>query len=344
MTFDFSPDALRATYDSAGNLTGFTGFGDDVPVRGTTSFASGSFAAFLTNDVVDSGAPLTDTNDRVMITAVGAGEDRSLEVVQAVVERRSFPVMPATITIVGPLADFDGGNSTAKKYLGDDCPGGVPGLSVPTVGVIGPASEASAEAGVQKPASYTEGAETGVDTVDDIDATIDPSWKDCGFLLDLARTIRGLADVVGTSTTPLAQLGVPGDPRIVYIDGDYNLPGGYAGAGLLWVTGDLTIHGNTEWYGTIFAVGNGAIDRSGNGNGNIHGGIFVADISGPDRDLQTADDCAGEDGVNGTADDGAAIGSYHVNGAGTSDTQYCTSAISEVQERFPFVIVDFRQR
>jgi hypothetical protein len=60
--------------------------------------------------------------------------------------------------------------------------------------------------------------------------------------------------------------------------------------------------------------------------------------------MWTADDCSGEDGVIGTSDDGAAIGTYSVNGAGTSDTGYCTTAISEVQERFPFVIVDFRQR
>ena len=37
------------------------------------------------------------------------------------------------------LAQFDGGNSNAKNYTGNDC--SIPGLSLPVVGVIGSASE-----------------------------------------------------------------------------------------------------------------------------------------------------------------------------------------------------------
>lgn len=343
-TFDVSADTLKPVYDAAGKVTGFTGYGDDVPVRPMTAFGRGVYAAFLVNDIVDVSAPLTDSNDRVMIIAIGAGSDRSVEIVQGMVERKSFPPLPATITMVGPSADFDGGASAAKEYSGDDCPGGIPGFNVPAIGTFDPGSEASAEVGVRKPGSYSQGAESGVDTVDDVAGAADPLWQDCDFLVDLARQVRSAADLVGNSSTPESALGVPGSPLIVYIEGDYTVDAGVNGAGMLFVTGNLEFHGNSNWYGTIFAVGKGTITRSGNGNGDIDGAVLVADVAGPDRTLHTGDDCAGQDGVLGTTDDGAATGTYSVNGAGSSSTEYCSTAIAETQDRFPLSVIGFRQR
>ena len=57
---DFDPDQLRPVFDSNGNVTGFTGYGDDLPLRPMTSIADGVYAAFLTNDPVDGEASLTD--------------------------------------------------------------------------------------------------------------------------------------------------------------------------------------------------------------------------------------------------------------------------------------------
>jgi len=341
---NFDPAALKPVFDSDGNCTGFTGYGDDVPLKAMTTFGGGRYAAFLTNDAVDGRSSLTDSNDRVMITAIGTGPNYSSEEVQAIVERRSFPSMPATITLIGPTANFDGGNSAAKRYIGDDCAGGVPGLAVPVVGVIGSASEATAEAGVQKPDSYTSGGQTGVGTVTNVGSTIDPSWNSCGYLHDLARKVRAAADVVGTTSTPNDSLGAPGAPRIVYIEGDYTVGGGLNGAGLLWVTGTLTFNGNAGWTGTIFTVGKGNFQRSGGGNGVISGANFVANIAGPDGTMWTSDDCSGPDGIPGNADDGAAVATYNNSGGGSGDTRYCSGDISSVQDEFPFVIVDFRQR
>jgi hypothetical protein len=341
---DLDPAALRAVFDAGGEPTGFTGYGDDVPLKSLTPFGEGRYIAFLTNDAIDGRTSLADTNDRVVITAAAAGPRHSQEVVQAIVERSSFPALPATITMIGPAADFDGGNSNAKKYTGNDCAGGVPGLSVPVVGVVGAGSEASAEAGVHKPKTYTQGSETGVDTVDNIAATIDPSWTDCEFLHDLARQVRAAADVVGTSSTPNGDLGTSVAPRIVYIEGDYTVGGGTLGAGLLWVTGTLTFSGNAGWTGTIFTVGTGSFQRSGGGNGAILGANLVANVAGPDGVMWTSDDCAGVDGVTGTPDDGPAVSTYDNAGGGTGDTGYCSTAIADVQQSFPLAIVGFRQR
>jgi hypothetical protein len=343
-SLNFNPAALKPVFTSSGDATGFTGYGDDVPLKAITTFGEARYAAFLTNDAMDGWSNLTDSNDRVMITAIGAGPNHSSEIVQAIVERDPFPTLPATITMIGPLPNFDGGNSSAKLYMGNDCAGGISGLSVPVLGVIGVAAEANAELGVVKPSSYISGVNIGVATVSNVSSTIDPSWKNCNDLHDLARKVRAAADVVGTGSTPNSELGTTVAPKIVYIEGDYTVGGGYLGAGLLWVTGTLTFNGNAGWKGTIFTVGKGNFQRTGGGNGAITGASFVANIAGPDGLMWTSDDCSGPDGVLGNSDDGPSTATYNNAGGGTGDTQYCSSDISSVQDEFPFTIVGFRQR
>jgi len=131
---------LTPTYDAAGILSGFSGgYGDDVPLLGVTTFGEGAYVAFLTNDPVDGIDKTTDTNDRVMITAVGGTPNRSLETVQAIIEHDPLlPLSPkSAITLIGPSPVFTPGSSSSKYYTGDDCDGaGVPGYYVPIVGVV----------------------------------------------------------------------------------------------------------------------------------------------------------------------------------------------------------------
>ncbi|NIM00874.1 MAG: hypothetical protein GTN89_08115, partial [Acidobacteria bacterium] len=150
-------------------------------------------------------------------------------------------------------------------------------------------------------------------------------------------------EVIGDETTPDSSLGVPGSPKAVFIDGDYDISGSGSYAGLLWVTGDLNLSGAVSWQGPIWVVGTGEFLRSGAGNGDISGGLVVADVAGPDRILFTDDDCSGEDGTPGTTDDGVASSTYHVDGAGNSVTGYCSEYFDAYRSLRPLEIVDFRQ-
>jgi len=356
-TLDFDAASLVPAFDSDGNLTGLSGYNDDVPVRVPSVFADGWYAAFATNDSggSDSISSTSDTNDLIMLTGVGAGPDRSLEIVQAVVQRFDlFPTLPATITILGepgcdPATDcalFDGGSSVPKRYSGQDggthCPGGDPTVTVPVVGVIGGSSETTAETGVVKPASYSPG---GSSTVEDLLLVpgLDAMWTDCGLIREFAQLVKDSADVVGSPATPLASLGTAATPKIVFIEGDYSIPGGFSGGGLLFVTGALEVHGGADWYGPIFTIGIGDFSRQGAGNGDIVGGVVVADISGLDRVLFTGDDCAGDDGISGTSDDGMSQATYTVPGGGNSVTGYCSSYMVNLQAARPLEVVSFRQ-
>ncbi len=346
---DFTPGNLQPVYDSSGQLTGFTGFNNDVPLRGMTALGDGWYATFVNNDPDEGIDNVIDDNDRLLLTAIAVREDQSTEMVRALVERPdTFAIPPSTITILGPNAVFDGGGSAAKHYTGNDhgphCPPGSSG-EVPVVGVIGSVSETSAEDGVLKPGNFTEGPETGVDTVDNL--TLDPDlpelWTNCELLVELAQVIKDQADLAGDSTTPLSDLGTPGSPKSVFINGDYDISGNFDGAGLLFVTGDMEMDGQSGWQGPIFVVGTGDFLRDGAGNGTIAGGVIVADVAGPDRVLFTADDCSGDDGIHGTDDDGVAQSSYIVNGSGSSTTGYCSSYFTAWQSLRPFRILSFQQ-
>ena len=113
---DFTPQNVRPVFDGNGNLTGFTGYDDDVPLRNMISLSDGRYATFVNNDPVESIDSVTDNNDMLLLTTIAVREDHSMEMVRALVERPdTFAIPPATITILGPSAIFDGGSSNAKE-------------------------------------------------------------------------------------------------------------------------------------------------------------------------------------------------------------------------------------
>ncbi|MDH3283205.1 MAG: hypothetical protein OEQ13_00550 [Acidobacteriota bacterium] len=343
---DFDPDLAEPIYDASGTVTGFTNVGDDRPLRPLTAFEDGAVAAYLMNDPSDGRTSLVDTNLRLAVTGLAVGPRGSFEKVEAVVRHLDpFPPFGAAITILGQNPYFWGGTSNVKLLTGNNCnQPSPPAPTCPVVGVIGPAAEAIADTGVVKPLTFVEGAETGVDTVDDISGTIAPEWTNCQYLRDLAKMIEGMAEIVGDANTPKGDIGTPANPKIVFIQDDYDLKGNFHGAGILWVTKKLRLQGTVKWNGIIFVVGDGEVERYGAGNGYISGGAIVANISGPDRILFTGDDCAGTDGVVGTADDGIADGgSWDVAGSGTGDTIYCDTDIDLLKLRWPFKPEQFRQ-
>lgn len=92
-------------------------------------------------------------------------------------------------------------------------------------------------------------------------------------------------------------------PQITFVKGNCNLDGG---AGLLIVTGTLTMKGGPDFDGVILVLGAGKVIRSGGGDGNIHGAMMIAKF-------------------NSTGDFLAPY--FNVSGGGGSDLQYDSHAI-----------------
>jgi hypothetical protein len=344
---NFDPDAIAPVYNSAGELTALSGFGDDQPVRSLTAFGGaqsvpGWYAAFLTNDPTELDQK-TDSNDRVMLTGIGAGPDGSIEVVQAIIEQLFLtpPLPPAAITMLGPAPVFDGGSSGAKIYSGDDCGGfGDPSIQVPAIGVIGPDAQVDIADNLVKPELYISDVYIGGETIADltdssenlVSEALDPIWTDCMALRDMMAAIRDNADVICTDLSCVLPPSAP--DRVVFVEGDYTAGDGQ---GLLAVTKRLDVLGSWNWDGLVLVIGTGEMVRSGSGNGIIDGGSLVANISGPDNTLWTDDDC-----TEGT--DGFDSASFITSGGGNSTMSYCQASLNALKLPLPYQIVNFRQR
>src|SRR4029079_12155925 len=88
-------------------------------------------------------------------------------------------------------------------------------------------------------------------------------------------------------------------PMFTFVDGDCTLTNG---AGLLVVTGTLTMRGDTNFHGAILVLGTGVVIRNGGGNGEILGAILIARF---DR-----------------SSGGFLAPTFNTNGGGNSNVQY----------------------
>jgi len=351
--FDLAVDDLAFVYNAQGVPTGVTGIGDDSLFAGPTIFGSGWYAAVLTNDPAEAGGGITtttDTNNLVMLTSISVSKTGASEVVQAIVQRREIlpQLPPATITMLGPDPDFQGGASNVHEYVGDDCGGrGIPGLIVPVVGAVGDDAELSAEEGIRERngPDYTSGSYTAEESFVDLSDSTDPmlvsnnfdglsdTFTDCEKLHALVETMREVADVICSG--PSCAFPSTLYSNVIFVDGDLeiNPPGG---AGTLIVTGELRYNGRASWRGMIYVFGQGRFVHQGSGNGLISGAIMVADIAGPDDIYGTADDCSG-------GDDGFSTAVFDMSGGGNATTQYCSADIHANMPNPPYKIVNFRQ-
>jgi hypothetical protein len=336
-------DALVPTFDVAGILTGFSaGYGDDAPLLGTTSFGDGAYLTFLTNDPIDGIDTTTDTNDRVMLTAVGGTVGGSLEVVQAIVEPE--PLLPPTpksgITMIGPSPVWSPGNSNAKLYTGNDCNGaGEPGVHYPTVGLISDAAAADVIAVPDKP-TYESGSLAPEDTIANLNDTshpavsepLDPRWQDCQELHDLVVYLRGKAKYLCTDGSTCT-LPTPAPDNLIYVDDDYEADA-EDGEGVLIVTGTLTLNGSFSWDGILLVIGEGVVTRSGAGGDTISGGVIVADVAGADEIFGNGDDCA----------TGLLPPTWDTSGGGSGTVSYCGATVWDAFPHDVYRVVEFLQR
>jgi hypothetical protein len=105
------------------------------------------------------------------------------------------------------------------------------------------------------------------------------------------------------------------DGVLTFVDGDFTLgPGNPTGQGTLIVTGNLTLDGNFNWNGVIMVLGGGQVHRSGGGNGNIYGAIFVAKFS-----------------KTGADSDVFGPPTFDTSGGGSANIQYSSNAIDRAK-------------
>jgi len=339
-------DELAGVTGSNGVLDGYTSGTDDVPLLNGTTLGNGTYTVYLTNDSVEGSLNLTDSNQTVTLTSVATGPNGSNATIESTVKTFDLFPPPGSITLLGSGASFIGNMSNAKNLHGDDqCGSGTP---KPVIAVTDSADVPSIKASINssKPGTYHTkdsfgnpvDAETDPDaitkmisssTLTSINSNYGINLNDAHSLNNFVTELKQLADTVASGGTDAnsVYVGVPGDTRIVVVDGDFNL--NESGAGILLVTGELTFQGTITYDGVILVFGEGSMKRQGGGNNTIKGGILIADTLGPD-------------GIAGTADDVLGPPSLNTSGGGQSNIIYCSTVIDDMLGGIPPRPISFK--
>jgi len=111
------------------------------------------------------------------------------------------------------------------------------------------------------------------------------SWSTPAQLNQLAQSMANLANKTYTCSTNGLPVGAPSCsgaygsdavPQITYINGDATVTGG---AGVLVVTGTVTMNGNINFDGLILVIGQGVMNVKGGGGGQINGEVLIANTN-----------------------------------------------------------------
>jgi len=251
---------------------------------------------------------------RVLVRSYGFGPRGSEKRLEMVLNHASPDFeAPAGVTIQGSddcmAPAFDAGSSGAKWYSGIDYSGVDP--QRPAFATTGCDAD-DVNTGISKHDTVVD-PEIGVLAADNSVAgtvtrpgfldTADKARTYLNSLQDQAVTIdRYFTPASGSSTTINDALD---SPMFTFVDGDCTLTNG---AGLLVVTGTLTMRGDTNFHGAILVLGAGRVIRDGGGNGEILGAILIARF----------DRSAG----------GFLAPTFNTNGGGNSNVQYDSQSIN----------------
>jgi len=227
------------------------------------------------------------------VTALAKTSSGGRKMVQYELANNIFttPPVPSPLTIVGPnpgnhygVADSTNftvnGNDAHQGPNGNGCSVSSANKDALTVSDSGDVSQ-MVNALNKRPQNYTGLSGTTPD-VSPLAATAS-NWNDINFLNALVSSLRTQAQSSnryfntfnGAALPSTMNWGSTSNPQITFVDGNATIDS-TQGSGLLIVTGDLTITGNSSWKGSILVIGDGYFTFNGGGNGQITGGLFVA--------------------------------------------------------------------
>lgn len=256
---------------------------------------------------------------RLRVKVTGYGPRNAVKKMQILVSRTMFDFNPRSTLLMRGASDcsnmptFSLGESNAKTYSGNDA-STPPQTPLPIIGTTcaGNNSQAATTVTNSKPNTLTDNPQGKTALVPDSDLM--PWLKDPdlarSLLNDLAAQAKGAGRYFTGSPT---DTGTVASPKFTFVDGDASVDDG---AGLLVVTGKLTMGGNASFNGVVLVLGEGNLDRNGGGNGDILGALVVAKFA---RTWPASE--------NGLPHPFLAP-SYSTSGGGNSTIQYSSSAVS----------------
>jgi hypothetical protein len=302
LNYSFPSNGLTAS------LSGITA--SRVPVSPDYNILTGiAYSIEITDPDDPTGANRTNVNyqpSRLLVVSTGYGPRGATKRLEMMVNRLNFEFTPrSTILLRGAddgsaITNFDSGSSNSKNYTGEDnYPSGQEPL--PVFGLTNGTDLGTIDTVIaaNKPETVADPKSTNLN-IGDLNEWLQTADK----ARTLVTRLRDTANAMERRFTsfPSNNAGTEAEPKFTFVDGDADLGPGLQGTGLLVVTGDLVIHGSTDFYGLILVLGEGSVSQgNGGGNGDILGGIVVA------RFGATGDFLAP---------------TFNINGGGNSNKQY----------------------
>ena len=246
---------------------------------------------------------------RVKVTVNGYGPRGAKKQMHMLVSRFAFDFATnSTITLRSAddntVLTFNAGSSSQYNYTGFDNAGG---QNTSAFGVTSTVDYNYLNS-LSLPGNQVLGSPAGVQQ---IAISSLPTWlQTADGARDMVNTMRTAelnkcdADPTKcryfTSANPPDTFGTPTNPLTTFVDGNADLPPA-GGAGLLIVTGVFTMNGSSQFDGLILVLGSGQFIRTGGGNGNSLGSVYVASFGASGNFLAPA---------------------FNSNGSGTSSIAY----------------------
>jgi PilX N-terminal len=293
------------------------------------------------------------------LTSLAVTSGGSRRMMQYEVSQNTFPAIPGAFVFDGPGPNFSPPNSNAFTVSGTDnsashggaingvtCP--VP-TNEPALGAYDAGSQATLLGNINKRKNnYTTGP---ANTISDSATNVGPTLAAGSINLTTVDGLTTLANMITTAAGPNVypngtvptNLGTPGSPVVNVVNGDLTIGG--SGAGILLVTGQLTLHGAFSWDGLILVIGEGAIVKDGGGGATVNGAMFAANLFSDAKAATTGP------GAYPGYSSPIALGSnnppgvpfFNWNGGGNATIQYDTCWIQAVTQSEAYHIVAQRE-
>jgi hypothetical protein len=296
------------------------------------------------------------------LTSLAVTSGGSRRMMQYEVAQNAFPAIPGAFVFDGSGPSFNPPNSAAFTVSGTDqvhVPNSVNGVSCPVptnepaLGSFDNPATSTLTTAIQghpdRSSQYPSGA-SPTPAVSNMYAVLSSGSIDLTTVDGLTTLSNMMVAAAGPNvypngTTP-TNLGTPASPVVNVVNGDLSISG--SGAGVLLVTGELTLNGAFSWDGLILVIGEGAVQKDGGGSATVNGSLFAANLT-------TGNPGTGGPSAYPSASTGytthIALGSnnppgkpfFGWNGGGSATIQYDSCWIQAVTQSSPYHIVTQRE-
>ncbi len=323
----------NATTDTSGvaRLTGWLPY-DNANNRVTPAGANFSYNVTLSDPDDPNGVKLAAdpayVPTRLLAQVNGFGPRGATKRMEMVVSKVLFNFRTVAALAMRSADDnvtkmtFEIGQSNAKKYSGHDNAHLLPNL--PSLGVTSDVDVVAANDAITK-GSTVDPEQVRKIAIPDLPEFLQTADNARAFL----NYMQAVARSMGRSYTSFSgNAGSAASPQITFVNGNATLDGG---AGLLLVTGKLTMNGNPNFNGIILVLGDGDVERDGGGNGKMLGTMYVAKFARSWPANQ-----------NGQPHPFLAP-KFITNGGGNSDFLFDSSKVRQAQDILGTIVRDVRE-